>query len=171
MLTLQVQNNQSFPPEAELVVEVFRVGLGGLGSLDILQSSHLLAVLKICSWSDNSDQWRKNSYERDFTCSQKPSLAPATLLVPREQPKYGLVWKNQTLVTSIESWTWWCEDFPLCRTICVFCLCVEADGISKAWPRKHCVSCIPVPGLNSEHLIQNIVRKKGLSHWYQKPIK
>ena len=28
---------------------------------------------------------------RDFTCLQKPSLAPATLLVPRAQPRYGLV--------------------------------------------------------------------------------
>ena len=93
----------------------------------------------------------------DFTCLQKPSLAPATLLVPREQPRYGLV----TSIGTMDMLVW--RLSTVSHNLCgFFCLCVEADGISKAWPRKHCVSCIPVPGLNSEHLIQNIVRKKRI---------
>ena len=37
-------------PEAKLVVQVVRVGLGLHGSLDVLQSRHVLPLFEICSW-------------------------------------------------------------------------------------------------------------------------
>ena len=35
-------------PQIELVVKVIRVGLGGQSSMDVLQCSHMLTMLKIC---------------------------------------------------------------------------------------------------------------------------